>query len=90
MADIEKGKDSRRSNTKKGQKIKKGKKDKGDGAVADWKLPDNFQEYGVPTDIGKRVVTFSEVDKSVYAGVTEVPFCKSPWCYVFASKLNFH
>ena len=86
MSDIEKG-NTRRSKTKKGGKsIKKKNRDEGDGAVEDWKLPDQFEDYGVPTDIGKRVVNFSDVDKSVYKGVTEVPFTKSPWSYVFASK----
>lgn len=88
MADLES--DTRRSKTKKGGKsIKKNKKDKGDGAIQDWKLPDKFgEDYGVPTDIGKRLVNFSDVDKSVYNGITEVPYTKSPWNYIFASKFD--
>ena len=66
------------------KKIKKGKKDKGDGAIEDIKLPESFKEYGLPTDVGKRLVNFSDVDKSVYEGVTSVAFLPSPWNYILA------
>ncbi|CAI2380754.1 unnamed protein product [Moneuplotes crassus] len=75
MSDLETGRKS--SSKKKGKKSKDEK-----GALKDVSLPKNFKEYGVPTDIGKRVVTFSDVDKSVWEGITEVPYLPTPWNFI--------
>ncbi|CAI2380086.1 unnamed protein product [Moneuplotes crassus] len=77
MSDIETG---RRSEGKKKKKGKKSKDDK--GAIKDIALPDNFKEYGVPTDVGNRLVTFSDVDRSVWDGITEVPYLPTPWNFI--------
>jgi ATPase subunit of ABC transporter with duplicated ATPase domains len=88
--------DSRRSKTKKksskskdrSEVIKKGSKKGKDekGAIEDIRLPTQLMEYGVPVDVGKRVITFSDVDKSVYDGVTELPYCPTPWNFIFARR----
>jgi len=83
-SDIEKN-DTRRSKSKKGKATKKKKKSE-QGAIEDIRLPTQLMEYGVPVDVGKRIVTFSDVDKSAYDAITEIPFCPTPWNFVFASK----
>ena len=90
MADLEMN-DGRRSKTKKkGKKGKRSKKDQDEkGALQDIALPENFKEYGVPTDVGKRILNFSDVDKSVFEGITEMPYCPTPWNFVCASMSIF-
>ena len=82
--DIENNRSKKSRSRSKGKKIKKGKRDDKEGAIEDIALPNSFKEYGIPTDIGKRVVNFSDVDKSVYNGVTSVPFLPTPWNYILA------
>lgn len=80
--DIEKNK---KTSSKKSGKRSKSKNEK--GALQDIALPDSFKEYGVPVDIGKRLITFSDVDKSVWAGVTELPYLPMPFNFILPSKL---
>ena len=40
----------------------------------------------IPTDIDKRVINLSDVDKSVYNGVTQVSILLSPWNYILRGK----
>ena len=82
MSDLER-EGERRSKTKKSKSKKKSRGEK--GAIQDISLPENFKEYGVPVDIGKRVITFSDVDKSVWEGVTELPYLPTPWNFILAS-----
>lgn len=80
-------------NNKKSSSKKSGKrsKDKGEkGAIQDIGLPESFKEYGVPVDIGKRIITFSDVDRSVWSGVTELPYLPMPFNFILPSKSLFY
>lgn len=93
MTDIE-NEGGRRSASKKSSSHTRSKSKSSKGGLIDdalskadiLKLPTNFKQYGIPTDIGSRIVTFSDIDRSVYDGIMELPYLPMPFNFILPSK----